>query len=666
MEGEEKPSINTRKDSSISSNSSISEDSSDSSREQKKKAASGPGNVQEQKASKASRSRSRSKERQALRSNSASVSPDNDYRKTRERKSDAEKAVRYETKGFDKKRDSYRGSPNARRRIGGKTQYVSRSPSRSPDRGGKRDMSRGKRKLKVFVPGLDGHLISFRQFMQLQPEKLDSKKAESIYNRYKKEYEEKQAQIFFQEHENDQWMLEKYHPLLSQKLRNKRIEESRASAQRFFQDLKSGVYEKLNLDITAYNPKLLQNLKSEKPAQMEDEPTGENKPVSEIVDIVLDEDVNITREPFFGFDPNSLTLFIKSIPKFISRWDLEEELSKFTGFVSLSLSEPLKSQEFIRLGWILFDTEDHCNKAYELLNNLVIKEYHFQIVKSKSQKKPVKVCTLLTKKKNDENIELSRQLIQVLDSEKKIESNPLLKLKCDPSKQIDLHVLYLRKVHSYCFYSASEYHDERMMVAKCGPIFLRTKIGEEQTIPEFSDWHKKIQETVKQRIQESKSGETEDNDTEARIQQEMDKKIEKKARKLADSGKWPCKYCTKVFQDCFFVVKHIKGKHVEETEKIRQKALKPIMYDNYLKDKNKINPSMQGYSSTNQNSSRSQSRGHQNYHSQQPYGQHQRRHSRGGQYPPRGQKRDTEYKDLDEPKELPGKIFRTVVDYSDI
>ena len=251
---------------------------------------------------------------------------------------------------------------------------------------------------------------------------------------------------------------------------------------------------------------------------------------------------------------------------------MEEELSKFTGFVSLSLSEPLKSQEFIRLGWILFDTEDHCNKAYELLNNLVIKNYQFQIVKSKSQKKPIKVCTLLTKKKNDENIELSRQLIQVLDAEKKIESNPLLKMKLDPSKQIDLQVLYLRKVHSYCFYSASEYHDERMMVAKCGPIFLRTKIADDQSIPEFSDWHKKIQEAVRQRIQESKSVDAENNETEARILQEIDKKLEKKCKKLSDTGKWPCKYCPKVFQDCFYVMKHIKGKHPEEIEKLREKV----------------------------------------------------------------------------------------------
>ena len=27
--------------------------------------------------------------------------------------------------------------------------------------------------------------------------------------------------------------------------------------------------------------------------------------------------------PYFGFDPNSMTLFIKSVPKNISRWEIK-------------------------------------------------------------------------------------------------------------------------------------------------------------------------------------------------------------------------------------------------------------------------------------------------------------------------------------------------------
>lgn len=44
-----------------------------------------------------------------------------------------------------------------------------------------------------------------------------------------------------------------------------------------------------------------------------------------------------------------MTLFIKSVPKNISRWEIKENLSKVPGFVSLSLSEPLKTHDFLRL-----------------------------------------------------------------------------------------------------------------------------------------------------------------------------------------------------------------------------------------------------------------------------------------------------------------------------
>ena len=126
----------------------------------------------------------------------------------------------------------------------------------------------------------------------------------------------------------------------------------------------------------------------------EEEGVDTNKTLNEDPEIFLDSSIDITGFPLFGFDPNSLTLFIKAIPKHISRWDLADALRKIPGFLSLSLSEPLKSQDFIRFGWILFDSEENCNKAFELLNTLIIKGYAFNIVKSKSQRKPIKVPTI--------------------------------------------------------------------------------------------------------------------------------------------------------------------------------------------------------------------------------------------------------------------------------
>lgn len=40
--------------------------------------------------------------------------------------------------------------------------------------------------------------------------------------------------------------------------------------------------------------------------------------------------------------------------------------------------------------------------------------------------------------------------------------------------QLDLQILYLRRVHAYCFYLGEEYEDERTLAAKIGPQHLRS------------------------------------------------------------------------------------------------------------------------------------------------------------------------------------------------
>ena len=68
----------------------------------------------------------------------------------------------------------------------------------------------------------------------------------------------------------------------------------------------------------------------------------------------LPENLNITTAPLFGFDPNSLTLFIKAVPKNVSRKSLLGIFDKLPGFASLSLSDPLRSHDFVRYGYEVF------------------------------------------------------------------------------------------------------------------------------------------------------------------------------------------------------------------------------------------------------------------------------------------------------------------------
>jgi hypothetical protein len=101
--------------------------------------------------------------------------------------------------------------------------------------------------------------------------------------------------------------------------------------------------------------------------------------------------VEITKGPYFGFDANSTTLYLRTLPVTVSRWDVLNVVKSTPGFVSLSLSEPLKTQDFVRYAWVSYDNEDNCSKSQLLLDNVSIGDFKLSPRKSQVAKKPPRV-----------------------------------------------------------------------------------------------------------------------------------------------------------------------------------------------------------------------------------------------------------------------------------
>lgn len=72
------------------------------------------------------------------------------------------------------------------------------------------------------------------------------------------------------------------------------------------------------------------------------------------LDINASSNINLAAAPFFSFDPDSFTLFIKAIPRTISKFDIFEIVGKLEGFKNITLSEPVKKLSFSRYCWITF------------------------------------------------------------------------------------------------------------------------------------------------------------------------------------------------------------------------------------------------------------------------------------------------------------------------
>ena len=75
---------------------------------------------------------------------------------------------------------------------------------------------------------------------------------------------------------------------------------------------------------------------------------------SQTQDIGLNQAANITQQPYFGFDPDANTLFAKNVPKSISRFDIYEVVRKLKGFKNITVSEPVKKNNFSRYCWVEF------------------------------------------------------------------------------------------------------------------------------------------------------------------------------------------------------------------------------------------------------------------------------------------------------------------------
>lgn len=140
------------------------------------------------------------------------------------------------------------------------------------------------------------------------------------------------------------------------------------------------------------------------------------------------------------------------------------------------MSEPFKTQNFIRYGWLSYDSEENCKESLQRLENANIPGTNFNLapVRSTTKGKHIRITPPLADDCVERDLDLCRKLIEeVLDKEKKIDfafdKLDELASKLKKVQQLDLFLLYLRRVHSYCFYCGEEYDDERMLASKCGP-----------------------------------------------------------------------------------------------------------------------------------------------------------------------------------------------------
>lgn len=442
-------------------------------------------------------------------------------------------------------------------------------------------------------PDLSGPLLSCKAFIELQGAGADLAEAKKAYQQYRQEYELRFAEIFYTDHKTEPWFVEKYHPEKIHEAMQGRVLAAQLRQKQFISDFQAKAFTGIMLrDSTepAYGP------------------------------------------PMFAFDPNALTLFLGLVPTSVWRKEVLTAVHAIPGFCSLSLSEPIPSQGFGRFAWVRLDSQAHCDEACRLLSNVQVTS-QYAITATPSQKvsrRPLKTQPPQSLPGLTADWKRISELIKHLDAQYQLAENQLLVaedrfLGLDPmgkEEQVDLQLLYLRRVFGTCYYCAEFCEEERELAAKCGSMHLRSKVNGEQESP-GSLTDEKFAELLKKCVMPSY-----DPAKDEKLQSSIDSLVSSLILPEATS-KVRCSSCKKLFFDEKFLRKHIHAKHQELLGSITGTHYDKLMFERFLLESCKFVFANNGGDN------------------------------------PRAQKRarEEQYEDLDDPK---NRRTRRVVDYSDI
>ncbi len=122
----------------------------------------------------------------------------------------------------------------------------------------------------------------------------------------------------------------------------------------------------------------------------------------------------------------------------------------------------------------------------------------------------------------------------------------------DKVYQLDLNIIYLRRVHGFCFYCLEEYDDERMLATRCDNIHLRSNkfLGSRnlesiQIYKNESDWDRNFTRLIKERLEKG----PQENKTTLEVTEELNKKRNeycKENTSSLSSERFVCNICSKV------------------------------------------------------------------------------------------------------------------------
>lgn len=453
------------------------------------------------------------------------------------------------------------------------------------------------------MPGSNPHLeedgkrlMSFKEFILSQSNDINEQEALARYSDYKTEFTRRQIDKFFKEHQEEEWFRNKYRPIELKKI-EEATKESKAKRRELYHKL---VERKLCGEFSlSYNDNdLISQFLDHfsyllEGSSIDDIETGEAKKLYSISSI-----------------------FIPNLHPSVEKSMIEEYASTHPGFLRVAVSEVQQDRGFRRRAWITYKQMDpeslrklcwdynahkfNGQETKAIVNkemNNRIRYTQFWFCHETSAKSDLKnVAKLLTHFEGEDCplLESIKDfLIEETNEEEQIlgvgsdESKTNFEFNQNPDlmKALDQVILYLRLVHSFDYYAATEYSGEDDMPQKIGIMFARptlpSTLGEatNDVLKEFIEAQKARIDTFLDRPVLSENEQKQLGKRNA--EEEVENFIYQHTFEKKPGEKYVCKLTKKRFTAPEFVRKHIFNRCGDKLDEVRTDV---EFFNNYVAD----------------------------------------------------------------------------------
>ena len=414
---------------------------------------------------------------------------------------------------------------------------------------------------KTTGQAMDCQPLTFREYIMQHGEGLEPLEALAAFQRFLDEAAQKELAFL----KGTGLLFDMYNPVAQLRAYDSRLRCSQLNAQQFEQDMQHGCYKALSLRASSNRAGAACSVAGHMQA------------------------------PEFAFDPDVGSMLISGLPPAASAWDVFDAIQECSGFVAATWALPSSKKGINRTFKARFGSAKQATSA----SMFVSKQSDMLLCAKGLTSGAPRVSTLTpspelsasvlppemaSKERLEKDLVLSAKVIHHLDDLLRIPegvTSSVLNSEGSTEQKLDLQVIYLRRVHHFCFYAGEWFQDEWSLRDSCGVVAVRDHSHATFAETSWATSHEKrindfLATASLARPQLVKS-------SDAEVTERFSSACEEQILQVS-ADKFRCKVCNKCFKGPAFVRKHILRVHLEMAERVRAELHDEMAEKAFLSD----------------------------------------------------------------------------------